>query len=205
VLRGQETAQLFGEVLDHVVAFRLTVHQHVETQVGLQFDNVPDLRAHGLVVRLLVDPTGTERGSCLADAARLGERPDRRGRERGQAEACLLCRTAGRVVTAPVQVFGTDSRSLGPHRLDVHHRRLRPRGKAGLVDPELAGDRVAPEPQAASQDRQFLELLPGKRHPPGDLRVEVALESHVQWNVEQGAGSRHVDAVGQPEQGAQRR
>jgi hypothetical protein len=30
VLRGEEPVELLGEVLHHVVAFRLAVHQHVE-------------------------------------------------------------------------------------------------------------------------------------------------------------------------------
>src|SRR5712691_5404205 len=52
VLREREAGQLLAEVLDHVVALELPVHEHVETEIFLQLDRLGDLRFDELVILL---------------------------------------------------------------------------------------------------------------------------------------------------------
>src|SRR5882762_3834007 len=52
VLGECEAGQLLAEVLDHVVALKLSMHEHVETEIFLQFDRLGDLRLDELVILL---------------------------------------------------------------------------------------------------------------------------------------------------------
>ena len=46
--RDVEAFEVLGEVLDHVVALGLAVHQHVEAELFLQLDDALDLVLHEL-------------------------------------------------------------------------------------------------------------------------------------------------------------
>ena len=113
-LRGREPVQLLGEVLHHVVALRLAVHQHVEPDLLLQPDHPFDLGPHRRVVRRLVDPAGAQVRPGPAYLGGLRERADRGGRQWRQVQRRLLLtgalgRTAGaagRVAPARRRVRG---------------------------------------------------------------------------------------------------
>jgi hypothetical protein len=81
---------LLGEILDHVIAFGFTVHQHVQPQVFLNLYRVTDFVTHGVGVvvgrqlALLVRLTGQTNRSGLR------ERTDGGGRECRQFQACPL-------------------------------------------------------------------------------------------------------------------
>ena len=90
VLGGEESVQLLGEILHHVVAFRFAVHQHIEAEMLLQLDHIGDLSLHPAGVLGLVDLAGDQRRAGLTDLDGLRKRPDRRGRQRRQMQPCVL-------------------------------------------------------------------------------------------------------------------
>src|SRR5262249_8510719 len=79
---GEDVAlHLLGEVLDHVVALRLAVDEHVEADVLLEADHPLDLALHRLLVGLPVDLPALLLRPRLPDLRGLGEGADRRRRE----------------------------------------------------------------------------------------------------------------------------
>ncbi len=90
VLRGEEPVELFGEVLHHVVALGLAVHQDVEAELLLKCDDVGDLGPHPALVLGVVDLACPQRGARDPDRRRLRVRPDGRGRQRGQLQPLVL-------------------------------------------------------------------------------------------------------------------
>ena len=90
VLGEHVAVHLLGEVLDHVVALGLAVHEHVEADLLLEPDHALDLAAHQVEVLLLVDLALAQPHARLADLGRLRERADRRRREERQAEPLAL-------------------------------------------------------------------------------------------------------------------
>src|SRR6185295_17024507 len=61
-----------------------------EADLLLEADDPLDLGAHAAVVRRPIDVSRTELRARLANLSRLWVRPDGRGREEGQLEACAL-------------------------------------------------------------------------------------------------------------------
>src|SRR5690606_176366 len=51
----RETIQLLAEVLHHIVAFRLTMHQHIDTELFLKCDDLTNLILEEGFVLLLCD------------------------------------------------------------------------------------------------------------------------------------------------------
>jgi len=126
-----EPGQVLGEVLHHVVAFRLAVDQHVQADVLLQRNHAVDLGPHDRLVGTGVDAPGPVIGAGPADLAGLRERPDRGGGQHGQAVGLRFpadgVGAAGRAVSQRPQP-GPD---LGIHR----------RGRS-LPGGQLSGDGV---------------------------------------------------------------
>jgi hypothetical protein len=70
---GGEPAELLAEVLHHVVALGLAVHQYVQAEALLQGDDMRDLLAHPCGVPGVVEPAGPVRGAGLAQVVGLRE------------------------------------------------------------------------------------------------------------------------------------
>ena len=182
---GGEPVQVLGEVLHHVVALGLAVHQHVQADVFLQRDHPVDLGAHNGLVRVCGDAPGLVAGAGRADLAGLRERADRRGWQYRQA-CCLRCtagrvRGAGRAVAERVQ----PRPDLGVHR----------RGSRG----GLRGNRVVLG-QRAAEGHDLIDLLPRERQAAGELRCQRRLRAQVERHVQQRAGRAHDHLAGQAEQ-----
>ena len=90
VLGEDEAVQVVAEVLHHVVALKLTVHQDIQSEALLQCDALGDLLAVELLVLLGRDGTLLEGGSIGAHVRRLREGPDGCRRVRRQFENILL-------------------------------------------------------------------------------------------------------------------
>ena len=85
-----EACELFAEILHHVVALELAMHEHVEADIFL-----PAHRARRLVLQeRFVGGVGQGalgvRGARVADVGGLRKRADGRGREGRQVEARVL-------------------------------------------------------------------------------------------------------------------
>ena len=89
MLRRGETIEIFGEVLHHVVTFGLTVHEHIQAQIFLEFNNGGDLFTQELVKLLLRDFTGTRLCTVAANIAGLRERTNGCGRQFRQIQIGL--------------------------------------------------------------------------------------------------------------------
>lgn len=81
MLGGREAVEVFGEVLDHVVAFGFTVDEDVETQLLLQADDPVDLGPHRLLIGGGIEASGTVVCSCPAHLGGLREGADGRRRQ----------------------------------------------------------------------------------------------------------------------------
>ena len=90
VLGEDEAVQVVAEVLHHVVALKLTVHQDIQSEALLQCDTLGDLLAVELLVLLGRDGTLFEGGSIGAHVRRLREGTDGCRRVRRQFENILL-------------------------------------------------------------------------------------------------------------------
>jgi hypothetical protein len=169
---------LLGEVLDHVVALRLAVDEHVEADLLLEADHPLDLGANPALVLGLVDLPLAKRCARLADLPGLGVGADRGGREERQVEAGVLSLAADleRALAAGVLV--------GERSHPLAHRRVA--GSLGdppvlerpVVGVELGGNRLAPLPEATSQGHDLADLLPRERHPGAQLVVQ-----HIRWRL----------------------
>ena len=90
VLGEGKAGKLLAEILHHVVALELAMHQHVEPDVFL-----PAHGARGLVLQERLVGGIAERapgmgGACIADVGGLRKRADGRGRKARQLEALVL-------------------------------------------------------------------------------------------------------------------
>ena len=196
VVREHVAVHLLGEVLHHVVALGLAVHEHVEADVLLQADHALDLALHQVEVLALVDLALAQAQRALADLGRLRERADRRGREQRQPEPLVL-RVAARRRT----------RSRGWRRRRSPARAARAPAGCGCAEscagPRAPGgsprasSKIASRPSfsRARERRHLVELLHGERHPAQDLVVEARLVALVDRRVLQRAGRRDDDVV----------
>ena len=116
--------QLLAEVLDHVVALRLPVDEHVQPQLVLEPDDLGDLGPHALGVAGLVQLAPAAGRPGLADLAGLGERADGGRGQRWQAEPAPLGLLADVIGAGPVQVGLADR--VQPRR--TAGSRVRPTG-----------------------------------------------------------------------------
>ena len=93
-MRGCKAVKLFGEVLNHIVALRFAVHQHVDVQILLELDDLGHLTLNLLGIAGLIDIAAQESCTCIADLGSLRKRTDRCGGKEGQAELLHLNRLA---------------------------------------------------------------------------------------------------------------
>ena len=89
MLRRGETIEILGEVLHHVVTFGLAVHEHIQTQIFLEFNNGGDLFTQELLKLLLRDFTGTRLCTVAANISGLRERTNGCGRQLRQIQIGL--------------------------------------------------------------------------------------------------------------------
>ena len=200
---GQEAGQLLGEVLDHVVAFRLPVHQHIEAKAFLQGDHVRHLAAHPLGIGGLVELAAAELGPGRAHALGLRERPDRGRRQGRQVQAFLLQKSALRVGRQPVRLRRGDGRHPGPDDGVVGDRGRRPSSPDRLTGLQFGLDRIGSAAQTRGQGDGFGNLLAGEGEPSDDLRIQVRFQGDVEGDVQQRTGRGHHDLVGEPEESGQ--
>jgi hypothetical protein len=90
VARHREAVEPLREILDHVVSLGLAVDEHVDAQILLQADDLPDLGADRLPVPGLVDVAAGEGRARGADGRSLREGADRRRRQEGEGQAGAL-------------------------------------------------------------------------------------------------------------------
>ena len=94
--RDGEAVELLGEVLDHVVALGLAVHEDVEAELLLQLDDALDLGLHELLVLPRRQLALAGAGPGGADLAGLREGADRGGGQRRQVAGPRSARLRGR-------------------------------------------------------------------------------------------------------------
>ena len=92
VLGEGEPVQLLAEILHHVVAFELAVHQHVQPDVFLPAHRLVDPRLDLPLIRRFRHPSLGHGRPGLADLGRLWEGADGRRREQRQAKPGVLRR-----------------------------------------------------------------------------------------------------------------
>ncbi|CAB5623335.1 Uncharacterised protein [Pseudomonas aeruginosa] len=196
---GEDVAvQLLGEVLDHVVALGLAVHQHVQPQLLLDLHRMADLAVHRLDVLGLAQLALLERLAGQADRRGLREGADGGGRERRQVESGAL----------PGDAFGERRAALGVAGLDRGQARLhgrlvdsRRRSAAGLDrtalfqgGKHLGGVRLS---GGTGQHRDFAALLHGEGQPALQLGVQPVFALQVHRAVQQRAGRRDPQPLAQ--------
>ena len=179
--------QPLGEVLHHVVALGLAVHQDVQADVLLQRDDAVDLDAHGGGVGRAGDAAGFVVGAGLADRLRLREGPDRGGGQ--QREAIGLGRPPDGVGAARRAAAEGVQPGADPA---VHLRG----GCAG----QFRGDGIALAAQRAAQGDHLIDLLPREREPPGELRRQGCLGAQLEGHVKQRAGRADDQLIDQAQQ-----
>ena len=94
--RDVEAFEVLGEVLDHVVALGLAVHQDVVAELFLQLHNALDLVLHELLVLLVGEVALVVAGTGGADLGGLREGADGGGGQRRQVQGLLPGRLRGR-------------------------------------------------------------------------------------------------------------
>ena len=192
---GREAVEVLGEVLDHVVALRLAVHQHVQAQLLLQPHDPLDLLPQEGVVLRVRQGAGAVPGAGGTDLGGLGEGSDRGGGQRGQGAGG---REGPAVLGAPADLRGRPSDVRGGQRPGAlaHGRVPDPcgvlPGAAGLGGlGQLRRDRLRPGGETAGQGDDLADLLVGEGEPAPQLRVQPGLLGHVVRDVEQGRGGGH--------------
>ncbi len=182
---GQVAGELFGEVLDHVVAFGLAVHQDVQSGLLLEGDDLADLGLDALAVGGGVDPTSRQVGPGDPQFGGLREGADGGGRQRRQGEPGALGRDPDGVGLGAAGVGPGDGGGAGAHRRVSGDRRVGAGGEVGAVGGEVGGDRAGALAQAAGEQRRLGGLLLGEGEPAGDLRVQLPFGGGVQGDVQQ--------------------
>ena len=195
--REGEAVELLAEVLDHVVALRLAVHQHVEADLLLQPDDALDLPSHRLLVAGLVQLPGSQLPAGAAQLGRLREGADRRRGEEWQREPGAL-HLAALLDTAGAAVVGLGGRGDAlPHRGVVRARGGASRLQRGGVRPQALRDalRLAVV-DGARQRRDLVDLLVREGEPREQLAVQPVLALQLDRRVHQRARGGDSEAIG---------
>ncbi len=196
---GKDVAfELFGEVLHHVVALRLAMHQHIQADLLLHRHRMADFGLHRLGVVTERQPALLVSLARQADRRRLRERTDSRGRECRQLQPRALQLDArGEHRRAPT-VLGLDSGQACLYRRLVDARRLR----AGRLDCAAAGERslhfgVLRIVDGPGERGDFRALLHRKGEPALHFLVQPVLALEVDGAVQQRTGRRQPQALAQ--------
>src|SRR6267378_731854 len=144
-----ESGELLAEVLDHVVALELAVHEHVEPDLFLQRDRFPDLRLDEAIVVRGAELIVVQLPPRRAHFRRLRERSNRRGRKRRQVDLCFPARGIPRTAHT---VLLSDGAGAALHGGVVDPRR----GPARFGGPGTALDRLAVTLRQRDDLLQFL-------------------------------------------------
>ena len=184
VLGDREAVEVFGEVLHHVVALRLAVHDDVDADLLLQVDNALDLGLQIIVVLRLGDLTLGEGRALLANIAGLRKRADGRRRQKRQVERFVLRRQA-LLVRATVEVGIGEFGGASTHCAVTHAR-----GRVSVV--ESSGCRIQLRlngrlavGQPFRERRDLLHFLVGEREPRLETRSQRGLVFDIVRGVEE--------------------
>ncbi len=180
-----EARKLLAEILHHVVALELAMHQHVEVDLFLPADRgLRFLFQERLVVGIAQLAPGIGR-ACLAHLGRLGERADRRRREQRQGNFCrLLPAPLGEGAAPPRHCFADAGEPAFDQRI-VHLGRRRAPACSILRRLELRKHGAAAFRQRARQHDQLVLLLDGKGQPRLYIRVERGFEFEIDRDMQQ--------------------
>jgi len=189
--------KLLAEILHHVIALGLAVHQHIQADGFLSFHRLGDGLTHGRFVGRLVDALRLVIRPRLANFGRLWEGTDGGCGQQGQLQPFPLGRcTLG---------IGVGAQRHG--RVDALHACLDlgpvNTWRAGAGDSrrptgfDLSGNGVASRFQAALEDRQFIQLLPGKGQPAAQFGIQAVFQCQVLGYMQQRAGGREPQPLAQ--------
>ena len=209
VLGEREALELFTEVLHHVVALELAVHQHVQPELCLDSERAGDLVRDERIVLLGRELPIVELAPRRPHLGGLRERPDRGRREEGQGDLLLPARLVRR---PPPHVLFRHTGRAPLHRRVMDAPRGAPRRQRARVRLEPGGDahRLAPLAQRPGQRHDLFELLLGERQPPFELGIKPRLGVEVERYVQQRARRGHpqifsADPVPRPLEQRERR
>ncbi len=198
-----EPVEVLGEVLHHVVALRLAVHDDVEADLLLEVDDALDLRLHPVEVVGLGDDALRELRAGTPDVRGLRERSDGRRRQERQLQRLVLGGQAGRVLPAAEVRAGQGgfARTYGLHP-DAGRRGTVCESRGGRA--QLVLDRLVAVDDPAREDGDLADLLIGERQPALQARVQLRLVLDVVRHVQEGGGGRHGDVGAEREQTGER-
>lgn len=193
---GEDIAvEPLAEVLNHVVALRLTVDKDIEVKLLLDLDDVLDLLLDELFVLLSSDVTLGELVTLDTDVLGLGERADGGRREEGKAEVSLLLGITLREGRLALVIGSGD---LGLAVLDGlvvgALRRSTSLNGLGIGLKSIAdGSRALSD--GLGDDDDLGSLLDGEGEPVLDLLGQLLLAVQRVRGVEQRAGGGNNDTV----------
>src|SRR5699024_4499656 len=178
VFGDHEAIEKLCEVLHHVIALWLAVHQHIQTEAFLQLNDAGYFLAQLLNILLIAQDTIAVIRAGLTNIRGLRERTNRRGRQDRQLQRLLrfltlsesrltlylAIRQRGRAV-CHLLVVGTGRFSAGTHRAV----------RAGIGFRSIQW--------ALCQGNNLADLLIGKGEPRGDINWQVRLRLHGVWNM----------------------
>ena len=188
-------AQLLAEVLDHVVALELTVHQHVEPDCLLPAYCIGNPSLDRAVVPRHFQVAAPACGARLSDLDRLRERADCRRRKHRQLQSGLLRAAPGRMGASTLLHLRRDRVDPRRNVRPMHLRMAAARPGGGVTTLQRIGDDGLTLVEPAGDCRDFRQFLHGKGEPWLDHRVEPVLERQVGRNVQKAAGRRDDQAL----------
>ncbi|OCC07826.1 hypothetical protein A3Q37_06420 [Streptomyces sp. PTY087I2] len=203
MLGGEVAGELLGEVLHHVVAFGLTVHQDVDPGLLLEGEDLADLVLDALLVPGPVDPPRPQIRPRRTQLGGLRERPDGRRRQQRQPQMRPLSDSPLRIRLRTAAVRIGDRRRTGTHRRVAGDGRAGTGGQIGPVRGQFGRDGVRSGGQTAGQGDDLGGLLAGEGEPTQHLRVDVPLRLRVQRDMQQGAGGGDIHLAGKAQQRAE--
>jgi hypothetical protein len=196
VLSEHEAVQLFTEVLNHVVTFRLAVDEEVKADFLLELDDHLNLLLDELIVFSLGDLALAELGTGRTDFFGLGERTDGSGGELGQVEVLGLDFLAsGERTLAVVHVRGNGSDTLA-NSVVRSGLKLATLGNGDLVGLKSSRDLGVLRARENSCDGGNLgRLLKGEREPVPLLLGELLLRCKSDRGVQERRRGSNNDTV----------
>jgi len=190
-----EASKLLTEVLDHIIALRLTVDEDIQVKLLLDLDDLLDLLLDELLVLLSSNLALGELVALNTDLLGLGERSNSGGWEQRKVKSLLLLSDTDRERRLAVVHVFRDSRLPLPD-LGVVRDLGRGTGLDRLgVGLELLTDGGRALSNSLGDHDHFGTLLDSKAEPIPDLGVKVLLALEGVRNVQQGARGGNNDSV----------